>query len=486
MKILNDILQKVEIQQFEGSADKTVSAVNFDSRNVCENSLFVAVSGTQTDGHNYIAQAIANGANTIVCEKMPTQIFETITYIKVENSAKALALIAANFFQNPSQTINLVGVTGTNGKTTTATLLYRLFKNLGFKVGLISTIEYLIDNEVVKASHTTPDAVTLNNLLAQMVAAGCEYCFMEVSSHAIMQQRIEGLYFTGAIFTNITHDHLDFHKTFKDYILAKKAFFDNLPQTAFAITNIDDRNGEVMLQNTKAKKFSYAMKNFADFRVKLIETHFDSTLLTLDGKELWTQLVGEFNAYNLLAVYAAAVCLKQKPDEVLVHLSSLKPVKGRFDTLKLGNITTIVDYAHSPDALLNIMEAITKLRTRNEQFITVVGAGGNRDSEKRPLMANICAQYADLLILTSDNPRNEDPEMIISQMLVGVELQYKRKVMCITDRSQAIRAACMHAKAGDIILVAGKGHENYQEIKGTRKHFDDKELLLDNLKQLLQ
>jgi UDP-N-acetylmuramoyl-L-alanyl-D-glutamate--2,6-diaminopimelate ligase len=443
-------------------------------------SLFVAVSGTQNDGHAFITKAIENGAIAIVCEKLPENLTDNITWINVNDSAEALGFIAANFFDNPSQKLKLVGITGTNGKTTTVTLLFRLFRALGYKCGLISTVVYCVEDKTYESTHTTPDQIVLNSLLAEMIHEGCSYCFMEVSSHSLAQKRIAGLKFTGGIFSNITHDHLDYHITFDNYIKTKKLLFDSLDKKAFALINVDDRNGKIMIQNTKAMVKTYAMRSVADFKVKVIESHFDGMQLNLDGAEVWTHLIGEFNAYNLLAVYSTAILLNQNKEEVLKHLSDFREVSGRFETIRSkSGIIAIVDYAHTPDALVNVLKTINQIRKGNEQLITVVGAGGNRDKTKRPIMAKVCTDNSDKVIITSDNPRFEKPEDIIRDMVAGVTEEHKKRMITITDRREAIKAAVMLAKPSDIILVAGKGHENYQEIKGVKHHFDDKEVLME-------
>jgi len=481
MKKIIDILGGLQIQQIIGSDSVKISEIHFDSRKVIENSLFVASKGTQTDGHNYISIAITKGAKAILCEQIPEQILETITYIKVENASHALGIIASNFYENPSSKLKLVGITGTNGKTTTATLLYRLFSSLGYKSGLFSTVAYFIDKIELEASHTTPDAIQLNHLLAQMVDQGCEYCFMEVSSHSVVQHRIAGLTFAGGIFSNITHDHLDFHKTFAEYIKAKKGFFDNLPKSAFALTNIDDKNGNVMLQNTAAKKSTYAISNFADFKARVLENHFEGMLLNIDGVDVYTHFIGGFNACNLLAVYSAAILLGVEKEIALTVLSGLLPVSGRFETINMNNVTAIVDYAHTPDALINVLQTINEIRGNEQNLITVVGAGGDRDKTKRPIMAKVSAKYSDKVILTSDNPRTEKPEQIIEEMYAGIENHEIKKVLKIADRREAIKTACLLARRGDIILIAGKGHETYQEINGVKNHFDDKEVVKEAL-----
>jgi UDP-N-acetylmuramoyl-L-alanyl-D-glutamate--2,6-diaminopimelate ligase len=478
VKALNDILNGVKIIKQMGTPEMAVSNICFDSRKATPGSLFAATRGTVSDGHAFITTAIEKGATSIVCEDLPENISPFITYVQVENSAIALGQMCSNFYDRPSSKLKLVGVTGTNGKTTTATLLYHMFRKLGYKSGLISTVIYFVDNKEVAATHTTPDALQLNSLLASMVDAGCEYCFMEVSSHAIMQQRIAGLQFCGGIFTNITHDHLDFHKTFDEYIKAKKRFFDELPKDSFALVNIDDRNGKVMVQNTRAHIKTFALKTMASFHCKIMESHFDGMLLQIDRKEVWTHFIGEFNAYNLLGVYGAAISLGLLPDEVIAVLSSLTSVSGRFESIRSNDgITAIVDYAHTPDALENVLKTINQIRSGNEQVITVVGAGGDRDKTKRPVMARVAATLSSKVIITSDNPRSEEPAQIVSDMLDGLDESLKRQVLVIIDRHEAIKTALMLAKKGDIVLVAGKGHETYQEIKGVKHHFDDKEII---------
>jgi len=485
MAILQDILYGVAIEQVLGSTSVEVGQITFDSRKVFPNSLFVAIKGTQSDGHQYIQQVEKSGASVIVLEILPQEIKENITYIKVANSAQALGIIASNFYDNPSSKLKLVGVTGTNGKTTVGTLLYKLFRELGYKVGLISTVENQINDVIIPSTHTTPDQIALNLLLAQMVEAGCDYCFMEVSSHAVAQYRIEGLTFAGGIFTNITHDHLDFHLTFDNYIKAKKTFFDHLTKPAFALTNVDDKNGEVMLQNTKAYKKSFALKSMADFKCKVIENGFTGLHLDIDGQEVYFKLVGDFNAYNILAVYATAMLLEQDKEKVLTVLSRLSGAEGRFDYIISPNqVVGIIDYAHTPDALSNVLSTIENIRNGNESVITIIGCGGDRDKTKRPVMAQTACDWSTKVILTSDNPRSEDPEAILKDMQQGVSPVNQRKVLTIVDRKEAIRTACHLAKPGDIILLAGKGHEKYQEIKGVRADFDDKKILLDQFNEL--
>ncbi len=476
VKQLRDILYTVQLREVNGMTDIPIKHICFDSRKVQLDTLFIALPGTQVDGHKFIDNAIQRGATAILCEHFPEELQLGITYLGVENAAHEMGKIAANFYDHPSKKLRLVGVTGTNGKTTIATLLYRLFRSLQYNVGLLSTIRYLINDEETIATHTTPDVLTLNALLAKMVDQACEYCFMEVSSHAVVQERISGLHFTGGLFTNITHDHLDYHGTFDAYIRAKKGFFDRLPTKAFALTNADDKRGEVMLQNTKAQKQKYALKAMADFRAKVLENNFEGLVMQLDGAEVHSFLVGEFNAYNLLAVYSTAILLGEEKMEVLTAISQLAAADGRFDCVKIiGSQTTgIVDYAHTPDALVNVLKTINAIRTRNEQLITIVGCGGDRDRTKRPVMAKVACEYSDKVILTSDNPRSEEPEAIIEEMKKGVEPHVAPKVLAITNRLEAIKTACMLANDGDIILLAGKGHEQYQEIKGVKYPFDDK------------
>jgi UDP-N-acetylmuramoyl-L-alanyl-D-glutamate--2,6-diaminopimelate ligase len=482
MKPLTNLLLNVNIKRIKGAVDILISGITYDSREVKAGSMFFAVKGTRVDGHNFIAQVIKNGAVAIVCETVPESTSDKITYIQVDNSSYSSGTIASNWFDNPSEKLKLVGITGTNGKTTTVTLLFNLFRELGYHTGLLSTILNRVDDEIIPSTHTTPDAIQLNFLLDHMVENGCSYCFMEVSSHAIIQNRIAGLTFAGGIFSNITLDHLDFHKTFDEYLKAKKRFFDELPSTAFALTNLDDRNGLVMLQNTKATKHTYSFQKMADFKGRIIEAPLDGLHLDLDGNEIWCRLVGKFNGYNLIAVYAASVLLGQDPLEVLTILSNLESVEGRFDYFKSPQgIIGIVDYAHTPDALQNVLETINQLRTGNEMLITVVGCGGDRDKSKRPIMAKIAARLSDRVILTSDNPRSEVPEQIITEMLAGVEKEYARNVQNITDRHDAIRIACAMARDNDVILIAGKGHEKYQEADGVKHHFNDKEILIKYL-----
>ena len=485
MIILKEIIYKVAIEAVKGSTDIAIDKIEFDSRKIGANDTFVAIRGTISDGHNYIETAIWNGAIAIVCDTLPEILTPGITYIQVKDTNEALAFMAANYFGNPSQDLKLVGITGTNGKTTIASLLFQLFKKAGFKVGLLSTVKILVDEVEYKATHTTPDSLTINHYLREMVEAGVEYCFMEVSSHGIHQKRTEALHFVGGIFTNLSHDHLDYHPTFAEYRDVKKSFFDNLPKTAFALSNIDDKNGQVMLQNTLAKKLTYALKSYADYKAQILENQLSGLLLKINGNEVWVKLIGTFNAYNLLAIYGTAIELGMESLEVLRLLSDLESVSGRFQFIvSNSNITAIVDYAHTPDALENVLKTINDIRTKNEQLITVMGCGGNRDKAKRPIMAAIATELSDKTILTSDNPRNEDPEVIINEMELGVEPQNFKKSLSITDRKQAIKTACQLAQPNDIILIAGKGHETYQEIKGVRHDFDDMKTVTDVLNQL--
>jgi UDP-N-acetylmuramoyl-L-alanyl-D-glutamate--2,6-diaminopimelate ligase len=478
MKVLVDLLRNVNVKHIHGAADTHISGITYDSREVTSGSLFFAVKGTRVDGHSFIGQVIESGAVAIVCENLPENLIANVTYIQVDDSSFSSGVIASSWFGDPSEKIKLVGITGTNGKTTTVTLLFNLFRELGYHCGLLSTIINRIDDEIIPSTHTTPDSIHLNSLLNHMVSQGCSYCFMEVSSHAIVQNRIAGLIFTGGIFSNITHDHLDFHKTFEEYLKAKKRFFDELPASAFALTNVDDRNGLVMLQNTKASRHTYSLQKMADFKGRIIEAPLDGLHLDLDGNEIWCRLVGRFNGYNLTAVYAASVLLGQDAIEVLTILSNLENVEGRFDYIKSPQgIIGIVDYAHTPDALQNVLETINQLRSGKEMLITVVGCGGDRDKSKRPEMARIAARLSDRVILTSDNPRSEVPEQIIAEMLTGVEKEYSRNVQNITNRHDAIRIACAMTRDNDVILVAGKGHEKYQEINGVKYPFDDKDIL---------
>ena len=485
MKLLKDILYRAGIEEVIGSTNVAIENVCIDSRQAKKFSLFIAVNGTQIDGHEFIGKAIEQGSLAIVCEKLPATLAKEVNYIQVKDSRFAAGIIASNFYDNPSENLRLVGVTGTNGKTTTTTLLYELFIRLGYKVGLISTVRNLINGVEVPATHTTPDPINLNKLLAEMNDAGCEFCFMEVSSHALDQHRVAGLVFAGAIFTNITHDHLDYHETFDNYIKAKKMLFDGLSSKAFALINTDDKNGQVMVQNTKAKVVTYGLRSMADRKGKILENNLTGLILNIDGQEVITRLIGTFNAYNILSVYGAAIELKEEKLQILTTLSNLHSPDGRFQFIKTeNNILGIVDYAHTPDALLNVLSTIRDLRTGNEKLLTLVGCGGDRDKTKRPEMARIAAEGSDKLILTSDNPRSEEPEAIIEDMKAGLDPVLKRKAVSIVDRAEAIRTACMLAQPGDIILVAGKGHEKYQEIKGVKHAFDDMEVLITNLKQI--
>lgn len=485
MMALKDILYKVTINAVVGSTSVDVTAIQFDSRRIEGNNVFVAIKGSVVDGHDFIDQVIEKGAVAIVCETLPDKLQNGVTYIEVDNSAKALAFMASNFYGVPSENLKLVGVTGTNGKTTVATLLYQLFKKAGFKVGLLSTVKIMVDDKEYKATHTTPDSLTINKYLNEMSNVGVEFCFMEVSSHGIHQHRTEGLHFEGGIFTNITHDHLDYHKTFAEYRNVKKSFFDNLPASAFALVNVDDKNGLVMLQNTQAKKYTYALKTYANYRVQILENEFGGLLLKINESEVWTRLIGNFNAYNILAIYGTAELLGLDKHEILQLISALESVSGRFQYLISDEkITAIVDYAHTPDALKNVLETINSIRTKNEELITVVGCGGDRDKTKRPKMGHIASELSTKVIFTSDNPRSEEPETIINDIEKGVEPQHVKKVVSIVDRKQAIKTACQLAQPKDIILIAGKGHETYQEIKGERFDFDDLKIVQEFLKQL--
>lgn len=476
MKKLKDILFKVTLDAVRGTTDMHITDVVFDSRKVVQNCLFVAQKGTLSNGHDYIDTAIEKGAVAIIYEDEPKIYAEGITYVKVTDANDALAHTAANFYSNPSQKLTLVGITGTNGKTTIATLLHQLFTKAGYKVGLLSTVKILIGEDVYPATHTTPDSITINKFLNQMVNEGCSYCFMEVSSHGIAQKRTASLDFKGGIFTNLSHDHLDYHKTFAEYRNVKKSFFDSLANTSFAISNADDKNGAYMLQNCSAKKIMYSIQNVADINGKIIESQFNGMLLNINNYEVWVQLIGKFNASNLLAIFSAATELGLTEEEILLHLSTLKSVSGRFEFIvSPTKITAIVDYAHTPDALENVLKTISEIRTYNEQLITVVGCGGNRDKEKRPIMARIATEMSNMVVFTSDNPRNEDPYEILREMEAGVEAQNTNKYLTIEDRQQAIKTACKMANSGDIMLIAGKGHEDYQEIKGVKHHFNDLE-----------
>jgi UDP-N-acetylmuramoyl-L-alanyl-D-glutamate--2,6-diaminopimelate ligase len=483
LKKLKNILPGSYISSVEGDTGISITGIELDSRKIKKGNLFIALPGTVVDGHLYIDTAIANGATAIICSTLPQELQKDITYIQSSEPSKLLGLVASAWFNKPSEKFELVGVTGTNGKTTTATLLYQLFRKLKFKCGLIATTGILIEDKKLEATHTTPDVITLNSILAQMAAADCDYVFMEVSSHAVVQDRIFGLNYRGGIFTNLTHDHLDYHITFENYRNAKKLFFDSLDMEAFALTNVDDKNGKFMLQNSKAVRATYGIMNNADFKGKILEFDLHGMQLLIDGEEIYTNLSGKFNAYNLLAVYAAARLLDVSKADLATVISSLTSVEGRFNFIRSHDITGIVDYAHTPDALQNILESIHDINVAGSRIITVVGCGGNRDKAKRPVMAKIAADYSHQVILTSDNPRNEDPETIIHEMESGIPFQKKKSVLSITDRRQAIKTACTIAQKGDIILVAGKGHEKYQEIKGVKYPFDDKEILTDILNE---
>ncbi len=472
--MLDELLQGVEVRSLVGDGTVAVGRLEFDSRKVVPGTLFFATRGTQADGHAYIPAAVAAGAAAVVCEELPAERPVGVTFVQVPDSTVALGQVASAFYGHPSRRLKLVGVTGTNGKTTTATLLYRMFRRLGYKAGLISTVVYCVDDREIPSTHTTPDSIRLNAMMAEMVEAGCDYCFMEVSSHSLVQHRTAGLAFVGGIFSNITHDHLDYHKTFAEYIRAKKLFFDGLPAGAFALTNADDRNGMVMVQNTKATVKTYALQSFADFRCRIVETLLDGMLLNLDGSEVWVKFLGRFNAYNLTSVYATALLLDARRDEVLRILSDLTSVDGRFEPIhSKEGVTAIVDYAHTPDALQNVIGTINEIRKKDQRLYVVVGCGGNRDATKRPEMAKIAVDGSDMAVLTSDNPRLEEPGAIIEQMKSGLEPG--ARYLAITDRREAIKAAVALARPGDIILVAGKGHETYQDVGGVKHHFDDRE-----------
>lgn len=485
MRILKDILYNVALQSVQGTTDVRINSIQYDSRKVDKNDVFIAIKGMHSDGHLFIEKAIENGASVIVAEFLPENKIKNITYVEVESSSLALAFMAANFYQHPSENLKLIGITGTNGKTTVASLLYNLFKAAGYKVGLISTVKIMVGDTSFSTSHTTPDSLVINSYLKQMNAIGVEFCFMEVSSHGIHQHRSAGLTFKGGIFTNLSHDHLDYHSSFAEYRDVKKSFFDGLPKTAFALTNVDDKNGQIMLQNTKAKTYNYALKSYADYRTQILENHLKGLLLKINDNEIWVKLIGSFNAYNLTAVFACADILGLEKDELLRLMSTLENVSGRFEYfVTTNNITVVVDYAHTPDALKNVLHTINDIRTKNELLISVVGCGGDRDKTKRPKMGHIASALSSKVIFTSDNPRSENPESIISEMEQGVEPQNFMKVMAITNRKQAIKAACQLANANDIILVAGKGHETYQEINGVRSEFNDYEVAMECLNQL--
>jgi len=480
MKTLQQLIQAIPNVQVIGNTGVIIQHLTYDSRQVGVGSVFFAIAGTQVDGHKYINDVIEKGAVAIVCENLPAIINDAITYIKINNTSEVMGLMACAFYNHPSEKIKLTAITGTNGKTTVATLLFKLFRSFGHHVGLLSTVQNQINETIIPSTHTTPDSIRINELLAHMVEQGCEYAFMEASSHAIDQNRIKGLHFAGTVFTNITHDHLDYHGTFANYINAKKKLFDDVNDDAFALTNKDDKNGLVMLQNTKATRYTYSLKSMADFKAKIIESDFTGMLLNIDEQEAWFRLVGNFNAYNLLAVYGTAFLLGKEKLEIIKHLSNVEAVKGRFEYVRSNDgVIAIIDYAHTPDALKNILETINEIRSQNEQLITVVGCGGNRDTTKRPIMADISSEFSNKVIFTSDNPRDENPETILDEMQKGVKPLHYKKTLRIADRKEAIKAAVASANKGDIILIAGKGHEDYQEIKGVKHHFDDKETVLE-------
>jgi UDP-N-acetylmuramoyl-L-alanyl-D-glutamate--2,6-diaminopimelate ligase len=478
VKTIEQLIQNIPDAEVTGSTFVTILHLTYDSRHAGEGSVFFAVKGTQVDGHRFIADVVTKGVAAIVCETLPEDLDTSVVYIKVKDSSEAMGLIAAEFYDNPSKKLKLTAVTGTNGKTTVATLLFRLFRAFGHKVGLLSTVQNQINEAIIPSTHTTPDSIRINELMEHMVDEGCEYVFMEASSHAIHQNRVKGLHFTGTVFTNISHDHLDYHETFANYINAKKKLFDELNADAFALTNKDDKNGMVMLQNTKASRYSYSLKSMADFKAKIMESDFTGMLLNIDDQEAWFRLVGNFNAYNLLAVYGTAFLLGKDKQEIIQKLSNIESVQGRFDYVRSNDgVIAIVDYAHTPDALKNILDTINEIRTQNEQLITVVGCGGNRDAAKRPIMADIATEWSTRVIFTSDNPRNENPETILDEMMKGVKPLHFKKTLRITDRREAIKAAVGSARKGDIILIAGKGHETYQEINGVKHDFDDKKVV---------
>lgn len=481
MKALKDILYKVSLTATIGDMEVSVKDIVFDSRKVSKGSVFVAMKGTKVDGHGFIGLALEKGAVAVVCEELPKTILEGVTFVQVVNSSKAMGIMASNYFENPSEKLKLVAVTGTNGKTSTVTLLYQLFREMGYNVGMLSTVENKINDEIIPATHTTPDAVAIQSLLKKMVEKGCTHCFMEASSHAIIQERIAGLNLAGAVFTNISHDHLDYHGTFDEYIKAKKKLFDDLPKEAFALVNADDKRGMVMLQNCKATHQTFGLKYPADFKAKVLSNTLEGLELDINNKQIWFRMIGEFNAYNLLGVFGSAVLLGEDEDEVLMQLSKVQGAAGRFDRIYLYGITAIVDYAHTPDALENVLKTIQGVRTGGEQVITLVGCGGNRDKTKRPVMAKIATQFSDKVILTSDNPRDEEPMAILREMEAGVNPVDLKRTMIIEDRREAIKTAGIMAKKGDIILIAGKGHETYQEIKGVKHPFDDREVVKDML-----
>ncbi len=478
MKTLQALLNNTPFLEIIGKPDIDIENISFNSNEILENTLFIALQGTHVDAHKFIPDVIKKGAVAVVCEILPETREGHITYIKVQNSSSTLGLVCSNFFDNPSSKLKLIGITGTNGKTTIATLLFNMFIELGYKVGLISTICNMINSEIIPSTHTTPNQFVLNKLLGNMVDNGCEFCFMEVSSHSVVQNRVAGLNFAGGVFTNITHDHLDYHKTFENYIAAKKGFFDNLNEQAFALTNLDDRNGSVMTQNTKARKYSYSLKTIADFNTKVLETNFEGMQLQINGNDIWCRLIGNFNAYNLTAIYGTAILLGQNNNEVLRVLSNLNAAEGRFETIKdKNNVIAIIDYAHTPDAIKKVLSTISFIKSSTQKIITVIGAGGDRDKTKRPEMASIAIKNSDKVILTSDNPRSEDPSVIIQEMYLELEEHDKKNVLSITDRKEAIKTAYTIARPGDIILIAGKGHEKYQEINGVKYPFDDKQII---------
>lgn len=482
---LGELLKKIQPTRIAGPQEIDITGVNIDSRLIKPGHIFMAMKGTQADGHAYIPAAINNGAIAVLCEEMPEEMAGNVTYIQVGDSEDAVGKVATTFYGDPTANIELVGVTGTNGKTTIATLLYELFRKFGYKTGLLSTVCNYIDGEAIPTEHTTPDPITLNSLLGRMADEGCKYVFMEVSSHAIDQKRISGLRFAGGIFTNLTRDHIDYHKTMENYLKAKKKFFDDMPKSAFSLTNLDDKNGLVMTQNTRSRVATYSLRSLSDFKGRILESHFDGMLLDMNNRELFVQFIGRFNASNLLAVFGAAVLLGKKEEEVLVALSTLRPVAGRFDSMRSpSGYTAIVDYAHTPDALVNVLNAIHEVLEGKGKVITVVGAGGNRDKGKRPIMAKESARLSDRVVITSDNPRFEEPQDIINDMLAGLDAEDRRKTISMPDRKEAIRTACMFAEPGDVVLVAGKGHENYQEIKGVKHHFDDKEVIKEIFNQM--
>lgn len=483
MKLLREILYKVEINSVVGNTSLSINKIEFDSRLISDGDMYVAITGVNVDGHSFISQAIQNGANCIVCEKTPENKTDGVVYVNVKSSRKALAIISSNYFDNPSSKLNLIGVTGTNGKTTIATLLFDLYTELEIKSGLISTVKISYDNKNFQANQTTPDSLLINRFLSEMVNSNVRYCFMEVSSHGIDQNRTDGLVFKGGIFTNLTHDHLDYHESFENYRDTKKQFFDSLSNNSFALTNNDDKNGMVMLQNTIADKYTYSLNSVSDFKAKILESSFDGMLLKINSTEFWSKLVGKFNAYNILSVYSAASILGLPKNELLKAMSSLDAVAGRFQFYKKNKITAIVDYAHTPDALENILKSINEIKTSENNLITVVGCGGNRDKSKRPLMGDIASNLSSKVIFTSDNPRFEDPEIIIEEMISGVRSTNSNKTISISNRKEAIKAACQFARTNDIILVAGKGHESYQEVKGVRSDFDDFEIVKELLNQ---